>query len=121
MKGAAVASIDELVRNYYLRVDEDPATVHELFCQDAAYHRPGYGALVGRERLRQFYGQERVIASGNHRLKEVLIADQSAAVRGDFEGKGHSGEDLRVSFADFFTFKDGLIQGRTTYFFMPKV
>lgn len=117
----AVTGIKELVQAYYLQVDHDPQSVDQLFSNDAEYRRPGYESLVGRSRLRRFYGQERIIASGQHILEEIIAVDQSAAARGQFRGVSLSGKHLQMSFADFFTFENGLIKARTTYFFMPGI
>jgi ketosteroid isomerase-like protein len=107
------------IRHYYHTVDTaGHEAVVALFHPDAVYRRPGYPALEGRDALLAFYGGVRVIASGHHELRELVVDATTgrAAVAGRFTGLLKDGTEVTVGFADFFHVRDGLITDRTTYF-----
>lgn len=111
-----------LVREYYRLVDANEfAGLVSLFAEDAEYDRPGYNTIFGREALRRFYLDERVIERGEHRIESILTEGREVVAFGDFIGVAKSGEPLRVGFCDRFLFESGSIQKRTTYFFQPAV
>lgn len=93
----------------------------QLFCHDAVYERPGYGPLVGLERVIKFYREERVIASGKHHLENIVLTENSGASWGRFVGVHRNGTPLDERFADVYRFKDGKIWNRQSYFFRPAV
>lgn len=92
------------------------------FFDDAmTYERPGYEPLVGIDEILHFYRNVRVIASGNHRLEEVVWEDGRAACWGRFVGQHKNGSAIDERFADVYTFADGKIATRRSYFFRPAV
>lgn len=110
-------------RHYYERVDAgDVDDVLAWFAEDAVYHRPGYAPMSGRAALAEFYGGERVIASGAHTLDDVLVDGDRVAVRGRFEGALRDGSRASVGFADFITYDgDGRAVERRSFFEVPSV
>ncbi|MCR1783811.1 nuclear transport factor 2 family protein [Nocardioides carbamazepini] len=115
---------DALVRLYYHTVDTaDAAAVVSLFSEEAAYRRPGYPPMVGRQALLQFYGSDRVIEAGQHRIAQVVSGSDptQVAVAGRFTGRLKDGSQVDLGFADFFTVRDSLIVARATFFDSPAV
>ena len=54
----------DLVQKYYAEVDKgDVEGVVALFEVDAEYSRPGYAHMSGREAIRSFYVDDRIIES----------------------------------------------------------
>jgi len=92
-----------------------------FFCDDVTYERPGYETIVGLDGLLHFYENVRIIACGQHSLTRVVVDDESGASWGSFAGKHRNGADLGVRFADCYTFEDGKIKTRVSYFFQPAV
>jgi ketosteroid isomerase-like protein len=92
-----------------------------FFRPDVVYERPGYEPIVGLDALLHFYREVRVIAAGRHALSDVVVGESSAACWGRFVGKHKSGEELDERFADVYTFADGKIKTRASYFFRPAV
>jgi len=93
------------------------ASLHE----DVVYERPGYEPLVGRERVLRFYREERVIASGEHRLDRVLTDPESGACWGTFVGVHKNGSAIDERFADTYLLEDGRIRARRSFFFRPAI
>lgn len=111
-----------LARRYYQLVDaEDFPAMHDLFTDDCVYERPGYPPLRGRAEMEAFYSGTRVIASGAHRIDELLIDGERVAVHGLFRGTLRDGSASEVGFADFFTYDGDLIAHRRSFFFRPAV
>ncbi|WP_240487310.1 nuclear transport factor 2 family protein [Actinomadura flavalba] len=108
----------ELARRYYARVDaQDLDGLLALFHDAVRYERQGTPAIEGLDALRTFYESERIIAEGRHRLDQVLGGEDGwIAVRGRFEGRLHSGEQVALRFTDWLHFTDGLIDHRETLF-----
>ncbi len=72
---------EEVVRAYYAAVDRGVIdNVVDIFAPDAEYYRPGYPPMHGREQLRNFYTNERVLIGGQH-IIELVVIDDSAALR----------------------------------------
>lgn len=115
--------LDARTRSYYELVDAGEVDgVLAWFAVDAVYHRPGYPPMQGREALQSFYGGERVIVSGAHRLDEVLVDGPSVAVRGRFEGILKDGSSVSIGFADFIRYDAaGRAEQRRTFFEAPAV
>jgi ketosteroid isomerase-like protein len=106
-----------VVADYYAAIDDgDLATALRPFAADAVYRRPGYPPLVGRDAIRSYYEDQRVIGSGRHLLESVLADGQEVAVRGSFVGQSRDGRPLSVRFADFWRLDDGQVVERNTYF-----
>jgi steroid Delta-isomerase len=114
---------EQAVRSYYSLVDANDLTaLLRLFSEQAVYRRPGYEPLVGREALAAFYGHERVIVSGRHKISELVADGCKVAVHGQFTGTVKSGAAVALRFADFFTVDPaGLFDSRDTFFFAPMV
>lgn len=113
----------EVTHRYYRAVDAgDVQGVLDWFAEDAVYHRPGYEPMRGREQLAAFYGGERVIASGSHRVDQLVVGDSSAAVRGVFTGTLRDGSAVTIGFADLITYDEtGRAVERHSYFDVPAV
>ena len=111
-----------LILEYFRAVDEhDISALLAVFHADITYERPGYPPFVGLERLYQFYTAERVIALGQHFLEEIVVEGQAGACWGRFIGAKHDGSPVDIKFVDTYTFEDGKIKTRKTFFFQPAV
>lgn len=107
----------DIVTGYYAAVDAgDTASLLDMFHPEIEYRRGGYPPIRGRRELRVFYEEVRVIASGSHQVRSILVEGPDVAVRGSFTGLSHSGDHLTADWADFFTIDRGLIRLRDTYF-----
>lgn len=113
----------EVTHRYYRAVDAgDVDGVLDWFADDGVYHRPGYPPMRGREALRAFYGGERIIASGSHRVDQVVVDGRGAATRGVFTGTLKDGSRVSIGFADLITYDDaGRAIERHSYFDVPAV
>ncbi len=113
----------DLVQKYYAEVDKgDVEGVVALFEVDAEYSRPGYSHMSGREAIRSFYADDRIIESGVHNVESIVSDSGTVAVEGSFKGTVRGGTQAQVEFADFFwPGPNGLIKKRRTYFFVPLV
>jgi ketosteroid isomerase-like protein len=92
-----------------------------FFTPEVTYERPGYDPLVGLEQMLHFYRMVRVIASGTHTLEQVVSDEGRGACWGRFVGVHKDGSPLDERFADVYTFADGKIATRRSYFFRPAV
>lgn len=111
------AQPERTVRRYFRAVDAgDTATLLELFTEDAEYERQGTPTLRGKDALRKFYTEDRVIASGRHTLEDVCLGTDWVAVRGTLRGTLRSGEDVEIEFTDWYHLRDGRIDRRQTLF-----
>jgi ketosteroid isomerase-like protein len=77
--------------------------------------------FTGRDRVLQFYKSERIIASGKHHLGQIVVDDKSGACWGHFVGTLKSGQKVDERFADVYSYEDGKIKARSSYFFRPAV
>ncbi len=113
----------DLVRKYYAEVDTgDVEEIVALFEVDAEYFRPGYARMSGREAIRSFYADDRIIDSGAHNVESIVSDSGTVAVEGSFKGTVRGGTEVEVEFADFFwPGPNGLIKKRRTYFYAPLV
>jgi hypothetical protein len=113
----------DVVQKYYAEVDKgDVDEVVALFEVDAEYSRPGYAHMSGREAIRSFYVDDRVVESGLHNIESIVSDSGRVAVEGSFKGTVRGGADADISFADFFSpGRNGLIKKRRTYFYAPLV
>jgi ketosteroid isomerase-like protein len=113
----------DLVQHYYAQVDRgDVDEVAALFEVDAEYFRPGYAGLSGREAIRSFYANDRIIESGAHSIESIISDSGAVVVEGSFKGTLRGGTDTEVRFADFFRpGPNGLIKKRRTYFYTALV
>lgn len=111
------AEAEQVVRRYFTYVDAGQTSrLLELFTEDAEYDRQGTPPITGKSALARFYTEERVIASGQHHLDDVCIGNDWVAVRGTLRGQLTSGEQVDISFTDWYHFRDGLIDKRQTLF-----
>jgi ketosteroid isomerase-like protein len=111
-----------IITELFRRVDaRDFDALRESFTDDAVYERPGYDPLVGRDRVLHFYREERVIASGKHELEKIVVEGPTGACFGRFVGLHKNGSAIDERFADVYTFQDGRIKTRRSYFFRPAV
>ncbi|MCP2339571.1 nuclear transport factor 2 family protein [Actinomadura rupiterrae] len=113
----AGSELEKLVRTYYELVDADRLDdMLALFHDEIVYERQGTPTIVGIDALRRFYRDERVIASGAHRLDQVLPGDEWVAVRGGFAGRLRDGSPVDLRFTDWHLFRDGRIVRRESLF-----
>lgn len=113
---------ERTVRAYYAAVDRGNIDeVLDLFAIDARYHRPGYGPMHGREELRRFYADQRMLVGGRHELELVLSRAEHVSCYGRYRGQKRNGEPVDVLFADFHHVIDNHIVERRTFFFAPSV
>lgn len=112
-----------VVQKYYAALDEgDVDEVVALFEVDAEYSRPGYAHMSGRDVIRSFYVDDRIIESGVHNIESIVSDSRTVAVEGSFKGTVRGGGTVDVEFADFFwPGANGLIKKRHTYFYAPLV
>jgi ketosteroid isomerase-like protein len=92
-----------------------------VFADDCIYNRPGYEPIVGLARIQQFYRQERIVASGEHRIENTVSDLGTVACWGTFVGDSNTGQPLKIDFADIYQVHDGKILYRRTYFYRPGI
>jgi uncharacterized protein len=108
---------EALVRRYYDLVDADDIEgLLGLFADTVVYERQGTATIRGKDELRRFYSDGRIIASGAHTLDEVLVGKVWVAVRGTFRGTLKNGDVVDLEFTDWFHVADGVIQERQSLF-----
>ena len=113
---------DQIIVNLFGAIDSsDWAALTRIVHPEIVYERPGYEPFKKIERLLQFYQKERVLASGTHRLECIVHDGDHAACWGRFVGKKRDGSDVDELFADCYTFEDGKIRTRRSFFFRPAV
>jgi ketosteroid isomerase-like protein len=113
----------DLVKQYYAEIDNgDLDRVVALFEVDAEYFRPGYEQMSGRDAIRSFYVDDRIIESGVHTVESIVSDAGTVAVAGSFKGIVRGGTEVEVKFAEFFRpGPNGLIKKRRTYFYAAQV
>jgi ketosteroid isomerase-like protein len=112
----------QLIRDMFHRIDaRDWQGLPAFFTEDVVYERPGYEPIQGIEDLLHFYREVRIIGSGAHQLSHIVVDSESGATWGRFTGLHRNGKPLDVRFADVYTFEDGRIKTRVSYFFEPSV
>ncbi|RKD98399.1 nuclear transport factor 2 family protein [Halopiger aswanensis] len=112
---ATSADPESVVRDYYEYVDaERYDDLVDLFADDVRYERPGQGAITGREELREFYLDGRPLEEGSHEVHDIVVEEDTVAVRGSFTGL-QGDERVAFDFADFHEFEDGKISRRYTF------
>jgi branched-chain amino acid aminotransferase len=119
---SAVSISKDFIQNMFQTIDSrDWEGLDRAFRADMTYERPGYERLVGYERVKKFYRDERVIVSGSHVLEGIVVNNDKGACWGRFIGKHKNGSAIDESFADVYTFQDGKIKTRRSFFFRPAV
>jgi ketosteroid isomerase-like protein len=112
----------QTIRAYFDAVDaNDFVRVLEQFDPDAVYERPGYPPLEGRDRLRTFFIEERIIATGRHDIEGIVVDGEQVTAWGSFTGTSRTGGALNEGWCDVYQFHDGRIARRRTYFYRPAV
>ena len=110
------------LRRMFESIDgSDWAALSDLLHPQVVYERPGYDPLVGLERVLRFYREERLVASGSHRVDGVLVDGDQASSWGRMRGTMRDGSAADVQFAEVYGFADGRIRTRRSYFFRPAV
>jgi ketosteroid isomerase-like protein len=87
------------------------------FHQQVTYRRPGQGIISGLSALMKFYRQERSALTSTIIVDQIVVEGDTAVALGMVEGRSRIGAPIHERFADAFTFENGLIRDRTTYFF----
>jgi ketosteroid isomerase-like protein len=112
----------QLVERLFQTVDRRAwDALPRLFADEVVYERPGYPLLIGIAEVLRFYREVRRIASGAHHLEEIITDGNRGACLGRFVGRLRDGTAVDVRFADAYTFENGKIWTRCTYFFRPAV
>jgi ketosteroid isomerase-like protein len=123
--GGPAAGISEyrtIIAHMFRTVDRrDWQSLAHYFSHDVVYERPGYPPLRGIDELLAFYRAARVIESGEHELHKIIAEREQVVCCGRFVGRHRNGSLLDERFADAYTFCDGKIRTRCTYFFRPAV
>jgi branched-chain amino acid aminotransferase len=113
---------NESIVELYRAVDSsDWDGLMRSFHADIVYERPGYQPFSGIDRVLQFYQKERVLASGQHHLEQMVLDEEKGACWGRFIGFKKDGSPVDELFADVYTFEGGKIRTRRSYFFRPAV
>lgn len=121
-KPSGISMSADFIRNMFRTIDSrDWDGLYVAFGEDMVYERPGYEQLVGYERVKRFYRDERAILSGKHLIEGIVLDDDSGACWGRLIGKHKNGTAVDERFADAYTFEDGKIKTRRSYFFRPAV
>lgn len=93
-----------------------------MFSNDVTYHRPGYAEIRGLGLLLSFYRDVRIIASGRHDLKRIIVGqDGDLASWGHFTGVTRQGASVEEMFSEVYRVTDGKIHTRRTFFYRPAV
>jgi uncharacterized protein len=114
--------IDSIIVDLFRAIDSsDWKSIANTCHPEIIYERPGYAPFKNLEKLLYFYQHERMLASGTHYLEGIVHEGSSAACWGRFVGKKKDGSDVNEMFADIYTFEDGRIRTRKSFFFRPAV
>lgn len=106
----------DAIRDYYEYVDSEAyEELFELFADDVVYHRPGQEPIEGMDDFERFYREVRPIERGTHTIDDLIVDDETIAVRGRFDGV-LEGQQVAFGFSDFHRFdEDGRIEERWSY------
>lgn len=114
--------LDRIVKQLFCAVDSHNwSALSSLFHPEIVYERPGYAPLVGRDEVLHFYREERMIASGQHHIEQIVEQGNCAVCWGAFVGVVKNGSAADARFADVYVFAQGQIIQRRTYFYRPAV
>ena len=117
-----IAQNSNLVFELFHAIDlPDWQALMSVFHEDILYERPGYSEFYGLDRLIQFYQRERIIASGTHHIEKVITEENNGACWGRFIGVSKTGCPIDELLAEAYSFEDGRIRTRRSYFFRPAV
>jgi ketosteroid isomerase-like protein len=102
-------SPETVVRKYYEYADaEQYDDLLACVAEEIRYERPGQQAIEGRESLRSFFVEERSIEDGSHKIEDIVVEDDTIAVRGSFSGV-LGDQEVTIGFAAFHELDDGEI------------
>ncbi|SMD30825.1 nuclear transport factor 2 family protein [Picrophilus oshimae] len=109
--------IKQICLDYYNAVDSrDLKTLFSIFDDSIVYKRPGYGEIKGINDFKKFYEEHRIIKSGHHTIKRIIISGSCAVVEGSFSGTLKDGRSVSTEFIDVMDFANDKIVKRHTYF-----
>jgi ketosteroid isomerase-like protein len=110
------------VRGMFASIDAaDWDALAERFDPEVVYERPGYPEFVGRERVLDFYRNERIVVSGRHEIEGVVVEGDTGASWGRMRGTLSDGSQADVRFAEVYSFARARIRTRRSYFFRAAV
>ena len=95
--------------------------LEQVFHPGVVYVRGGYAPFTGLDTVMNFYRMGRVLASGEHRLENIIVEGDHGACWGRFVGKKKSGEDVDLLFSDIYRFNSGKVFFRRSYFYVALV
>jgi hypothetical protein len=108
------------IRTMFRAVDaSDWEALAAFLHPDLVYDRPGADLMVGRESVILFYREVRTLR-GAHQFDAVVSDRAHGAAWGRFIGTNAAGP-VDVQFADCYTFRDGLLWRRKSFFYVPVV
>ncbi len=120
--GGAVNERSAQVKRMFRSIDaSDWQALAAILHPDVVYERPGYDPLAGLRRVLRFYREERLVAYGRHRIDGVVVDGDSASAWGRMRGTMRDGSAADVRWAEVYSFEDGRIRKRRSYFFQPAV
>jgi hypothetical protein len=109
--------LEKIVRKYYDAVDSnDLETLFSVFSENIVYERPGYEAISGMEKFKDFYRKNRIIKEGHHTLSNIIVHKPYVIVEGEFKGILKDGRESYTKFVDVYTFSNNKAVKRHTYF-----
>jgi ketosteroid isomerase-like protein len=112
----------DIILELFSAIDSsDWASLKQLFHREIVYERPGYDPFNGLDRVMEFYQKERILACGEHLLEKIVLSEGHGACWGRFIGFRKDGSEVNERFADVYSFKEGRIRTRRSYFFRPAV
>lgn len=110
----------ELLRAMFKAIDDRQFDrLPEFFHRDIVYERPGYEPLVGLAAVMHFYREVRVLGSGRHGFDAIVMDGDNGACWGRWVGFKKDGTLIDLEFADGYTFADGKLKHRKSFFFTP--
>lgn len=114
----AETRIRQSLQAYYDAIDRgDLDTILNLFADNSTYTRGEQPEIVGKDQLRKFYEEDRIIQEGNHAIQEITVSGLQGNVIGTFTGTLKNGARIEdLVFQDRFTFQRGKIVNRITTF-----
>lgn len=84
-----------------------------LVDDNITYHRPGRDTLEGIDKFRAIYPETQVAPEGEHTVQDIIVDNNTVAVRGEF---ADSSQDLEFGFAEICKFnEEGKIKERWTF------
>jgi ketosteroid isomerase-like protein len=112
------ASIEELFR----AIDcQNWGKLSSIFHPDITYERPGYQPFIGIDQVLQFYANERMISSGQHKIEHIMVDHNCGVCWGHFVGILKDGTKADERFVDVYQFYQNSIIERRSYFFRPAI